>query len=197
MKSSYLKGGGTAGAIITAIIGGIFLVEGGLVDHPDDILTNHGITETTARANQYEGLMSELSPELAFDIYYKDYILKPKFDLIIDLNTPVGTKVIDAGVNVGTRRAALWFQRSLNAVNRNGIDYPRITEDGLIGPQTIAAYKGLEKRRGKVEACKIMLKLMDGFQTTHYVSLTSKHAFTPGWIINRIGNVPLSDCEQV
>lgn len=194
VNTKHIVGGGTAIAVILA---SIFHFEGGYVNHPDDPgkATNHGITEAAARADGYTGRMEDLPKERAEQIYRKSYVDGPKFGALLPLSPAVAHKLIDAGVNVGTKRPACWLQESLNAVNRNGQDYPTINVDCDIGPATVAAYKGLQKKRGAEQACVMTLKLLDAKQTQHYLSLKNLHMFTPGWIINRIGNVDYSKCK--
>lgn len=192
---------GTAGkvsAVVAAILASVFAVEGGFSDHKSDPggATNHGITEAVAREHGYKGDMRNLTKEAAQSIYFKDYIQKPGFDKVIELSPAVAEKLVDAGVNTGTTRPSRWFQHSLNALNRDGKDYPQITVDGKIGPGTINAYKSLAKVRGEVRACELTIKLLDAQQAAHYMSLTNLKTFTPGWVDNRIGNVPLSKCKD-
>jgi lysozyme family protein len=99
-------------------------------------------------------------------------------------------------VNVGTARSSRWFQTALNSLNRGGKDYPPIYVDGRVGASTIAAYKGLQKVRGKVPACELILKLLDAQQAMHYLNLPHLNVYTPGWVAHRIGNVPLSRCAE-
>ena len=56
----------------------IIEIEGGYVDHPDDGggKTNWGITEIKAQEFGYYGDMRDLSRELAFQIYEKDFYEK-------------------------------------------------------------------------------------------------------------------------
>lgn len=188
---------GSSLSAILAILGSVFYMEGGYVNDPKDPggATNHGITEAVARQHGYAGPMRFLPKEMAEEIYIEDYIIKPNFHEVTKLSEAVGHKLIDTGVNTGTYRSSVWFQKSLNAVNRNGQDYAKISEDGKIGKGTLTAYQGLQKKRGKVEACKMMLKTVDAYQTMHYLTLNMP-TFTPGWVINRSGNVPLTDCDK-
>lgn len=189
---------GSLGITIGIIVGTVIGVEGGFVDHPEDTggATKYGITQEVARANGYTGPMELLSKDLASAIYEKEYVYKPKFDLIVSESTAVGGKVIDAGVNTGVSRTAVWFQRSLNVLNRDGKDYAPIKEDGLIGPATLSAYASLQEVRGSVKACELVLKLMDIQQGSHYMSLTKHRSFMVGWVDNRIQNIPLGDCNE-
>ena len=185
-------------SVAAAIIAAVFALEGGYVWDKNDPggETNHGVTVAVARANGYTGPMLDLTPEFAEQIYYTNYISKPGFGDVIALSPTISEKLIDAGVNAGISRPSVWFQTSLNALSRGGKDYPQIKVDGKVGSGTYAAYKSLQKVRGKVLACELVLKTLDAQQTMHYLSLEKLNMFTPGWIANRIGNVPLSRCKQ-
>ena len=139
--------------------------------------------------------MKELPKDLAKQIYKDWYITKPKLDKILELSPAIGHKVIDTGVNTGTLKAVKWFQHGLNILSRNGRDYPKISEDGAVGPQTINAFKNLQKTRGTITSCELLMKLLDMQQAEHYVSL-NKDAFIIGWLRGRIENVPLSYCAD-
>ena len=183
--------------VIASILGSILAIEGGYVNHPDDPggETNYGITKATARSYGYNGPMKELPKDLAKKIYKDWYITKPKLDQVLELSPAIGHKVIDTGVNTGTRKAVQWLQHGLNILSRNGKDYPKVSEDGAIGPQTINAFKNLQKARGTVSSCELLMKLLDMQQAEHYVSL-NKDAFIIGWLRGRIENVPLSYCAD-
>lgn len=184
-------------AVVLGIILSILAVEGGYVSHPDDPggETNFGITKKTAESHGYLGSMKELPKDVAMDIYASSYITKPSFDTVLTVSEPVGTKLIDAGVNVGTGRVSKWYQQSLNAYSRNCKDYPCIAVDGVIGSNTINTHRKLIRVRGSKLSCQLLLKAIDSYQGSHYLSLTSMGAFTVGWMDHRIGNVKVSDCE--
>lgn len=201
-KGTYKKGG--AAAVVAAILAGVAAVEGGWVNNPLDPggETNHGVTIAVAQqhradlvAQGWDGKMRNLTKEMAQSIYVKDYINKPGFDQLIPFSPAVVEKLVDAGINTGTSRSAKWFQDSLNSASRGGKDYPKITSDGKVGPATIQAYRNLQQKRGAVVACKMVIKMLDGKQTVHYLSINMDD-FVPGWIINRIGNVPLESCNE-
>lgn len=85
----------------------------------------------------------------------------------------------------GTGRASRAFQQSLNDLSRAGRDYTLISVDGSIGGQTLDAYRALEKRRGRVKACELTLKLLDGYQAAHYTTLAKnpgQASFLVGWL---------------
>ena len=185
------------GAVVLAIIGGVFAVEQGYSNNPADPggETNHGITVAVARQDGYTGPMRDLPKERAEAIYIQGYVARPGFEPIIAISPAVGQKLVDAGVNAGTSRASRWFQFALNHLSRGGQDYALVAVDGQIGAQSIAAYRALENKRGRVKACELAVKLIDAQQGTHYMSL-NKPMFIVGWADHRLGNVPLARCAD-
>lgn len=192
--SRYTAGGSLLGIIIAAL----FAVEAGYVNDPNDPggETNHGITIEVARKDGYTGSMKDLTQERAAEIYKKNYITKPGFEPFLELSPALAHKLIDIGVNTGPKKPSCWLQESLNSVSRNGQDFSRINVDCQIGPATVAAYQGLIKKRGRVQACSMMIKLLDAKQAAHYTSLGNLYMYTPGWVINRIGNIEVSKCAM-
>lgn len=180
------------------MIASVVYIEGGYTDDPYDPggQTKYGITEQVARDYGYTGEMKNLPLDLANEIYFNLYVKQPGFDQLVDVNPAIAHKLIDAGVNVGTARVSHWFQRALNSFSRNGSLYPMIKEDGIVGPNTIKAYKALEKVRGKVKACTLILKTLDGYQTNYYLSLTQYRQYIAGWIDKRVENIPLDQCKE-
>jgi lysozyme family protein len=185
---------GIAGAIFSALLA----VEGGYSNDPSDPggETKYGITARVAREAGYTGEMKDLTKEQAQEIYTDLYIMAPGFNRMIDYSPALAHKLIDAGVNVGTARAAIWFQQALNAYSNKGRNYPRVSEDGVLGNRSIEAYRSLQRIRGKEKACTLVLKAIDGYQATYYLSLTSLQQFTAGWMDKRVGNIPLDQCRE-
>ena len=198
MSSTKTKVAGGSSAVLASIIAAIFAMEGGYVFNPSDPggETNHGITKAVAVDYGYTGSMRALDKDTATNIYVTNYINKPGYRELIAISHVVGHKVVDAGVNAGTSRSSRWLQEALNSLNRGGKDYPPIYVDGIVGSGTINAYAGLQKARGKVLACEMVIKLMDAQQAAHYMSLKHLSMFTPGWVSHRIGNVPVSRCKE-
>jgi len=196
-----IPGGGkvwaSVGAATLAILAGVFAIEGGYSDDVNDPggKTNHGITEQVARDNGYQGDMRELPKEFAEQVYVGQYVAAPGYDKVIAMSPAVGEKLVDAGVNAGPGRASRWFQVSLNQLSRGGADYPQVSTDGQLGPKTMAAYRALEQKRGRVKACELTIKLVDAQQGAHYMSL-NKPTFIVGWADHRLGNVPLARCAD-
>lgn len=184
-------------AAVAGIIGAVLLAEAGYVNHPSDPggETNYGITKQVAVANGYYGPMKSMPKDFAWSVYYDQYLGKPGYDKLLPHSVAVVEELVDTGVNTGVSRSSTWFQKALNALNRGGKDYPTIAVDGKVGNQAISAYASLEKKRGRVKACEMVIKLIDAQQAMHYMSLTKLSDFTPGWVDHRIGNVNLEKCK--
>ncbi|WPZ05475.1 glycoside hydrolase family 108 protein [Pelagerythrobacter marinus] len=178
---------------VDEMIDGIIEREAGFVDHPSDPggATRWGITQRVARKNGYHGDMRTLPQETAREIYKREYVAKPGFLGIAEIDPFVAEEVIDSGVNAGQFRAAKWFQQALNVLNRRGRDYADIAVDGEIGPRTLGAFKALRQRRGEAKARQLMLKTLNGLQFMHYYKLadggTKFEDFFVGWIDHRVG----------
>ena len=194
MKKKLVTSTGLIGAILASII----FIEGEYSNDPLDPggVTKWGITERVAREYGYTGDMADLTKEQANEIYSELYVLQPHFADFIEISPAITHKLIDAGVNVGTARVSIWLQHILNVFSRDGKDYPMIAEDGKIGPKTIEAYKSLEKKRGKIKACTLVLKALDGYQSSYYISLEQYSKFVVGWIDKRVENIPLDQCTD-
>lgn len=198
MNNKVKYGVGATGGIVAFVLATILSFEGGYVNDPRDPggETKYGITLKVAREYGYQGELIDLSLKQAQQIYTDEYINKPNFNLILEITPAVAHKLIDAGVNTGTYRSSLWFQKALNALSRNGRDYPKVAEDGKIGESTISSYKKFLEKRGTIKGCEMIIKLVDAQQGTYYMSLKRLSDFTVGWVDNRIGNIALSQCEK-
>lgn len=101
--------------------------EGGYSNNPADPggETMYGITVRVARAYGYLGPMRDLPWSTAMNIYRAHYWATVKAD---QLPEALRFHVFDAAVNSGPAQAVKWLQRAAG-----------VTEDGAIGPQTLAA----------------------------------------------------------
>lgn len=101
--------------------------EGGYSNNPLDPggETMYGITIRVARTYGYLGPMRDLPWSTAMDIYRAHYWTTVKADQLPDA---LRFHVFDAAVNSGPAQAVKWLQRAAG-----------VTEDGAIGPQTLAA----------------------------------------------------------
>lgn len=87
--------------------------------------TRYGVTEKVARAKGYVGDMRDLPIDFAKQVYYDDYWRACRCG---ELPLAIRFDVFDAAVNSGPARAIRWLQRAVH-----------VREDGVIGPQTLAA----------------------------------------------------------
>lgn len=135
--------------------------EGGFSDHPADPggQTRYGITEAVAREVGYRGDMRELPLYLAKSIYKGRYWDAVRAD---ELPEAVRYAVFDAAVNSGPRQAILWLQRAVGT-----------RDDGIIGPQTLAAVRAADPERLLRQLLAQRLRFMTG--------LPSWSAFGRGW----------------
>ena len=191
-----IKGGkrGLA-ASVALIIGAVFAVEGGYVNHPNDPggATNHGVTEAVARANGYRGDMRDLTRDEAAGIYQRQYIERPGFLPLIAIDEAVGEEVIDTAVNMGPARPSRYFQRALNEVCGSFV-----AVDGKIGPSTVGTWLICRIEKGP-PACVAMLDSLDRQQESEYDRLVrvnpSLRVFRRGWQNHRIVNVDRGRCD--
>ncbi len=176
---------------IKAIIDGVIAKEGGYVNAPRDRggETNWGITVAVARANGWTRPMRELPREKAFEIYYRQYVVRPGFDKLADLDPAVAAECIDTGVNMGPAWGGIFLQRSLNALNNQGQLYRDIDVDGKVGPGTQGALAALLKHRG-AEGSRVLVRAMNCLQGERYIDLSEKRqaneAFAYGWLRERV-----------
>lgn len=135
--------------------------EGGFSDHPADRggKTHYGITEAVAREVGYRGDMRELPLDLAKRIYKDRYWDAVRAD---ELPEAVRYAVFDAAVNSGPRQAIRWLQRAVG-----------VRDDGIIGPQTLAAVRAANPERLLRRFLSQRLRFMAG--------LPSWPAFGRGW----------------
>lgn len=177
---------------IDRLIDDVIAVEGDYSNHPADRggPTRWGVTETVARSHGYAGSMRHFPYDEAVAIYKRTYWLRPGFDKI-SLHAPeLAAELFDTGINMGPATATGFLQRALNALNRNGQDFPDIKVDRKIGPQTIGALQQFLKKRG-ANGERVILKAVEALQGERYISLAesrpANEAFLYGWLAHRIG----------
>ena len=165
--------------------------EGGYSNDPNDSggETNFGITVSVARVNGYLADMSKMPRSVAEQIYEKKYWTDPCFHKVHNVYINVAREMFDTGVNCGTGKAIEFLQMALNALNRQGKDYPDIDEDCEIGPITMAALTKYRKKRG-ADGEVVLLKALNCLQGARYIELSRNRQtdenFVYGWLANRI-----------
>ncbi len=176
---------------INQFIDELIKIEGGYTDHPNDPggATCWGWTEKNARARGFTGEMRYLPIKLAKQWYYEDYWMKPGFNKIHKVKAMYASELFDSGVNVGPYTALKWLQGALNALNRQGKDYPDLVVDGKIGAKSIAALEMYTAFRGK-NGDIVMMRCLNALQTAYYFKITERNEkledFFFGWILNRV-----------
>ena len=135
--------------------------EGGFSDHAADPggKTRFGITEAVAREVGYRGDMRELPLDLAKRIYKDRYWDAVRAE---ELPEAIRYAVFDAAVNSGPRQAIRWLQRAVG-----------VRDDGLIGPQTIAA--------GRAADPQALLRRMLSARLRFMTDLPAWPTFGRGW----------------
>lgn len=143
----------------TALIGN----EGGYVNDPRDPggETMWGITKRVAMANGYTGPMRDLPLDTAKAIAKAQYWDKYQCD---QFDIRVGFQVFDAAYNGG--QPAKWLQQAAG-----------VADDGVIGPNTIAAVNA-------ADPLKIVMKFL-AFRLKYLGNLASWANFGHGWA-NRV-----------
>lgn len=172
---------------IAQIIDGVLKAEGGYVNDPNDRggETNHGITVAVARANGYTGPMKAMTQDFARGIYMRQYVEAPRFDMVADIAPSIGEELVDTGVNMGPKVAAMFLQRALNGLNNRGSDYADLIVDGDVGGKTLHALRTFIQKRGK-EGERRLLALLNALQGERYLTLcegrAANEAFLYGWL---------------
>jgi lysozyme family protein len=165
--------------------------EGGYVNNPNDSggETNYGITKAEARRNGYLGAMELMPRSVAERIYRTKYWELPAFDRVFTLSPSIAEELMDTGVHCGVAKASEFLQMSLNSFNRQGKDYPDISEDGIIGTRTLNALQAFLRVRGAFGEV-VMLRALNSLQGTHYINLTRRRVkdedFIYGWFSHRV-----------
>ena len=177
----------TIDAMIETLIG----KEGGYSNHPSDTggETMWGITVAVARANGYVGPMKDMPRNAAKTIYLRKYYTLPGYADVATHSVKVAEELFDTGVNMGPSIGSMFLQRLLNALNRQGKDYPDLKVDGDIGPATLRSLKAYLAKRSK-EGEAVLLKGLNALQGARYISLAEGRAanedFLHGWLLHRV-----------
>ncbi|BBD99043.1 hypothetical protein SAMIE_1025440 [Sphingobium amiense] len=177
---------------IDDLIDDVIAREGGYVHHPADRggPTNMGVTLDVARDNGYFGDMRTLPRKIAAGIYRRLYWDQPGFAFVAEGSWPVAAELFDTAVNMGAGTAIGFFQRALNALNRNQQDYPDLKVDRAMGARTLGAFRAFRLLRGPA-GDSVLLKALESLQGERYIHLAEQRpaneAFLYGWLANRIG----------
>jgi len=148
----------------------VFKNEGGYVNNPNDPggETNFGIS----KANYPFTDIKNLTKDEAKKIYYNDFWLKNKLDIVLNQN--IADFALDTLVQHG--QGAKLIQMALNASGQN------VAEDNRIGSNTVDALNTVDPDRFVINGVRI--------RKNYYDSLIRKNPalaeFRPGWF-KRVG----------
>lgn len=160
-------------------------LEGGYADDPADAggRTNLGITEALARARGYQGDMKDMTRDEARAIYRAEFWDGQRLGEV--QSQAVAEEVFECSVLCGKGTAAKIAQMSANDLNRGGIDWPDVAEDGHVGSATVGALNAAARVRERT-----LLKAMNCLQ---YAALhdserrrPANERFMVGWVDRRI-----------
>lgn len=94
----------------------------------------------------------------------------------------IAAELLDMAIHLGSRRAVLFLQRALNALNRRATLWPDIVVDGDMGPTTERTLSEYEAR----EAPNFLLKALVLQRGAYYVDRVLEHEqseeFLRGWL---------------
>lgn len=135
--------------------------EGGFVDHPADPggATCWGVSERVARANGYTGDMRNLPQTEAKRIAMAEYWTPCRAD---ELPEAVRFDVFDGAYNSGVGQSIKWLQRAVS-----------VTDDGKIGPGTLAAVLSMNPYR--------VAARYNGHRLAFMKDLKNWGSFSRGW----------------
>jgi lysozyme family protein len=149
--------------------------EGGYVNDSADPggETRYGISRRS-----YPNLnIKSLTKDQAREIYHRDFWTKAKCEDIVDES--VAVKLFDLAVNMGISQAIKLIQRALRSTGHS------VTEDGIIGPATIAAIN-------KADPTDLLAALKSeaaGFYRLIAQANPSQKKFIEGWLNRAYHNV--------
>ncbi len=152
-------------------------IEGGYSDHEDDYggKTKYGLTENQLNLFCYDGKVKDLTKDEAKELYYKHFWKEPKINKI--KNRWIQMEIFEQGVNMGPSEAIERLQKAYNILTGEGI-----TEDGIIGPQTLKAVNTYSEPNK-------LYKVLNCEQYNKYKELVKKddsqRVFLLGWL-NRV-----------
>jgi lysozyme family protein len=166
-------------------------IEAGYSNHPSDAggETMYGITARVARAHGYTGPMLDLPYPLALTIAKTEFWDTLRLDEIHALSPAIAGKLFDINLNMWYGAAAKFLQRSLNALNRQGKDYPDLVVDGRIGTKSVDAIKALLRVRGPAGKA-VLYASLEAMQIADWHRQTEdnvlKEDFYFGWVWKRV-----------
>lgn len=134
--------------------------------------------DTAKNGPNFPGSLDEnMALQIQVGAFYKDrYWDVNRLD---EMQQSIAEEMFDTGVNMGTSRAAKFFQKSLNYLNRNEELYASLSVDGKIGPASLSAYNLV------LEDEIVLLSMLNTLQGEHYMNYMddspSQKKYARGW----------------
>lgn len=126
------------------------------------------------------GRRKALDP-LVLQFYRQNFWDAWQGDRVAELSPAVAMEIFDSAVNAGVNRAVAWFQKSLNALNRNNKLYPDLVVDGSLGSTSLSAFRAYLR----TDSTELLLKIMNILQGSHYIEFMTKspvqEKYARGW----------------
>lgn len=168
--------------------------EGGYVNHKNDTggETYKGIARNYhptwpgwVLVDRWKGVPN-FPKNLDYDVVLQSQVrafFKAKFWDVMKLddvvNEELAVELFDTGVNMNTTVAVNFLQRALNVLNKQGLLYPDVPKDGIMGPKTLQVLNSHPDP-------KAVLKILNCLQGARYVSIAegnpSQEVFMYGWL---------------
>lgn len=103
-------------------------------------------------------------------------------DSVTRLSYRVAFEVFECGVNIQWVLSVTWFQRALNALNRQGRLFPNLVEDADVGPKTLGALEIVVKKGD----ARYVVALLNHQQGCYYLKKMResevKEKYARGWL---------------
>ena len=116
------------------------------------------------------------------EFYKEKFWDSVKLDMISILYEKTAIELFDIAVNMGTQTAGKMFQRALNILNRDELNYSDLKVDGLIGKNTLNSLDIYNKKNNETDFLKLILLLKAKKYIDIVESNTNQEVFIRGWL---------------
>jgi lysozyme family protein len=119
-----------------------------------------------------KGFPEVLEGDIALQSLIMEFYKKNYWDKFMGekLGAMTGTEMFDQSVNLGTGRAIEHLQRSLNILNNRQKYYQDLNVDGIMGSNSLGAYKNCCYALGE----GLLVKVLNMYQGKYYIELMEK-----------------------
>jgi lysozyme family protein len=124
-----------------------------------------------------------LSTTIDLDTKVREFYKQNYYDDFCGDSLPfaVAQEMFDISINMGLRRAVLFLQNSINALNRSGVQ-PDLVADGIFGNKTLAGVNEFLDKGNYMWLVKL-LNIMQGYQYAEIaMNNADQRVFLRGWL---------------